>query len=924
MSWKIQHFRTTLGASERSVSLTLSSLTQRDGSTSGAAVSSTTKAFATITNIAKGTSGPVALTTSDKPGRDISAYVVMTGTNGVDVYLAAGGESVDYYVDWMVVECLESSGHANEFIVRDHQAVLLPASNQFPNVDITGTGISNIGDCVPFICGVTTNNSSTTLYRHATMDLNVSSTTNLAIIRGAPISDDTYLSYAIVEFVGSNWTIQNQLKSNWATAAENITISAVNDITEAFVVQQALHFSKENCDDWSAGSYLLNTTTLRTFWSTGNGDLAQARSRYYIIENPELTVYHENSYGDGGSTDSGSVSSELASGDTDVDYTLNTSLTDLSKAFPSANALCRDGGRTYPRGHWGYGLESTTAFNWRRGRVGSAATDWSLSIATFPSASGPPAPTIDGEGTESDDHAISLIFTPSAGATAHELYGQQSTPVSPGPGNLIDNSLGTAPAGFIHSGIASTQTWYYVLRGIDGGGSTDSSEFSATTAPERPTNLSVTPSGLDYLEVTWTDNTSPSEAHRVFRLKNGETDWEMVANVPAGTTPVRYRDYGAELDTTYTYDVRAYDVNGTSGRDSTAQGILLSSTSASALDISETVESSSVVIRPQGEADIGVSLDSSSSTVIFSATASDIGQGVDLATPEVSNVVIGVGTDIISAVESATSVLSSSDLNTSDIVDVIEQVSESLKVISSSEDGATSSESTTVNVLDNPSSASSDVVISSDVGAVGSVISQITVTDGSISSDSGAESSQVTSGSGDEILTTLLGTGNYSDGSVIVTPQSPFVVWHGRATRALPKRFLIRNSVLYELDGTTPARLVPTYVPDGVSGPVIYPSMAGYRAEIIQNGFTVRVVQWQIPYDASELGINWQTILVTNIGIPIFPQARYQEDAVKMYNTTAERISDQNNVIEGTMVYDLETGRYYGKTAAGYTLWPLV
>lgn len=168
-----------------------------------------------------------------------------------------------------------------------------------------------------------------------------------------------------------------------------------------------------------------------------------------------------------------------------------------------------------------------------------------------------------------------------------------------------------------------------------------------------------------------------------------------------------------------------------------------------------------------------------------------------------------------------------------------------------------------------------------------------------------------------QITTRFIGSGVYQDGTAIAWPVNPWVVYDGEYTRPVTKKFRIVNQALYELDGTTPAKLPPSYVPEGVSGPVVYPSGCYYGFEIFQGGRRAYKGFLQVPYDPLDTGVIWFDFKLapTTIG---YPSQRDATDGVKTYANSTARDADQANILKGTIVLVLDEAVFYGRTSSGW------
>src|SRR5579884_1688125 len=181
---------------------------------------------------------------------------------------------------------------------------------------------------------------------------------------------------------------------------------------------------------------------------------------------------------------------------------------------------------------------------WQYNQTGGGS---GTAIASFNNAAG-----------DQGDHVMKLVYTPLGGNQANvDMY--------------LDGALG-ATAHFNNWDI--TQPFEVIVTGqaraIGDQVTAQFKNFDAeaatpsTTAPAAPTNLTATANGTQ-VNLSWTDNASDEIAYHVERSIDG-TNFTDIATVPGMTGTggtVTYTDVSADVGTTYTYRVRAFnDANG--------------------------------------------------------------------------------------------------------------------------------------------------------------------------------------------------------------------------------------------------------------------------------------------------------------------------------------------------------------------------
>ena len=168
---------------------------------------------------------------------DVTAYINNPDTIFTSLTFARAGEFENTAIDWEIVEFIGQPGTDNQMIVRDVGTVSLAST------DLVATGsavtVTDDADVVVFVTGVQNQNTSRNYYAgqvttswDAAGDLPV-------ITRGATGGSQIDVSYAVVEYVGQNWSIQ-RVEHDYAQAgiASTTPITAVNALDKTFVHSQ--------------------------------------------------------------------------------------------------------------------------------------------------------------------------------------------------------------------------------------------------------------------------------------------------------------------------------------------------------------------------------------------------------------------------------------------------------------------------------------------------------------------------------------------------------------------------------------------------------------------------------------------------------------------------------------------------------------
>lgn len=263
------------------------------------------------------------------------------------------------------------SGGANEFVVRDVGTVTGTSQT------LTGstiTTISNEADCVVFITGVSSTNTGSTDWHEMlfTADL-VANASNWdpQFTRGtSATASGTTISYAVVEFTGSNWSVDRFETSSYSgtawgltgnqsgTIAHGITIA---DIDKAGIIECQTATDDDPTATLHAGdAVMLEDATNIRVWRRSSGNVHTIC--VYVLQNSQASGSARNfnvqhfEYKDESLnvSDPREISVDI---DVDPDVTVGTIsnvTAPLAETSLVASSSCGDTGTYYPRGGFNY------------------------------------------------------------------------------------------------------------------------------------------------------------------------------------------------------------------------------------------------------------------------------------------------------------------------------------------------------------------------------------------------------------------------------------------------------------------------------------------------------------------------------------------------------------------------------------------
>jgi fibronectin type 3 domain-containing protein len=190
------------------------------------------------------------------------------------------------------------------------------------------------------------------------------------------------------------------------------------------------------------------------------------------------------------------------------------------------------------------GLQPVTTYYYRvfAFNAGGDSAPAEAMATTLPAP--PPAPT--GLSATVGNRIVHLTWNESEGATSYEVF--RST-TSGGPYNRLIYGLGNTT--YDDTTVANGVTYYYVVQAANSGGAGESSEEITVVPggpPADPTDLAVTLSWEDELDLAWTDHADDEDGFQLERSSDG-VNYQVIATM--GPDANIYFDAPLSPDTTY-------------------------------------------------------------------------------------------------------------------------------------------------------------------------------------------------------------------------------------------------------------------------------------------------------------------------------------------------------------------------------------
>lgn len=354
-------------------------------------------------------------TTSSGNLHNADDFTVVPVQSGANTVLTRVGTSRDCRVDWEIVQYTGTTSD-NEFIVRE-KGLLTLANGVTTSTPSLPSGISNNNDVVIWITGQATAQVNDT-YPHSGLFTAEMGSTTWTATRGNGTANG-YLAYAIVEYTGSDYTVNSESFTVASAVTTHTLSTAVSDVTKTFIHAQNRYdtTAQAGIDDASVRVHLSSTTALSVRNETST-DLSLKEHVVYIVENPNLTVQRVTAEMSG----TGEEETETVS----ITQVADTQLTSLAGLTSTSTGT----GTFLPRGYINFTLSSDSSVLLRQSDNGQTS-QYSFEVVEWP-AGGGGGSTVSPSGISSDEAfgSPSLVLgSVTLGATAissEEVFGSPS------------------------------------------------------------------------------------------------------------------------------------------------------------------------------------------------------------------------------------------------------------------------------------------------------------------------------------------------------------------------------------------------------------------------------------------------------------------------------------------------------------------
>ena len=210
---------------------------------------------------------------------DVTAYIsniegLTSGGLSTVEFTRAGSTNPDR-IAWQILEYTGPTNGPNEMKVLDTGICSITTEDSCTGATIVG-GAADDNDVAVIITGVSSDDAGTGNYGAVGITTEWKGASNVPVFNRTATGASLDISYAVVEFSGSDWTLQRveHTGADSPSPIQTETISDVGDLTRAFILQAQQRTDGVDDGPCETGEmvYLTDTTTLSFLHEVGNTD----------------------------------------------------------------------------------------------------------------------------------------------------------------------------------------------------------------------------------------------------------------------------------------------------------------------------------------------------------------------------------------------------------------------------------------------------------------------------------------------------------------------------------------------------------------------------------------------------------------------------------------------------------------------------
>ena len=242
-------------------------------------------------------------------------------------------------VFWEIWEYLGPMGGQNEFVVRTQSTITLNNGQGAQNLDISAAGVVNASRCVVFLTGVRHNSNSRAEYRSHCCHIYLLDANTLRVER-LSTSGQVVVSYAVVEFTGSNWSVQTGVHPFANSGVIETENPAISNTTKAFLITQQIT-NQNGLDEYGYQAWISNPSEVSFRLRNGAG-VPNHQVRYWVVENSDSEFWVQR----------GSINMPNGSFTVNQAIPVAPVVAGTSNMGAILNNDCNGGGTQFPRACW--------------------------------------------------------------------------------------------------------------------------------------------------------------------------------------------------------------------------------------------------------------------------------------------------------------------------------------------------------------------------------------------------------------------------------------------------------------------------------------------------------------------------------------------------------------------------------------------
>jgi hypothetical protein len=314
---------------------------------------------------------------------DVTVFISNPDNLATSITFERHGTTNNNRLTWEIVEYIGPAGGPNEIKVREVGETNFSTTSTTNDTN-TISGVVDDNDMVVYITGVANPDTGTSDYNtHICTTEWLAATDQARFTRGEAGGDAVNVSYAVVEYTGSNWTVQ-RVVHNFVNDGvwETENINDVGSTSKAFIVYQHLPGSGENTQEENgAQTYLFDATTVRFQLDTGVGNPNLHYGVVWVINN--------SCVGDGAMRVQHITGNHVSGGPEEDTWTETITAVNDTNATSIMGDCGRSngGGTSFPRGYITMILTSETTVELKQSDSGNSQ-NYAFDVVQWPKSMG--------------------------------------------------------------------------------------------------------------------------------------------------------------------------------------------------------------------------------------------------------------------------------------------------------------------------------------------------------------------------------------------------------------------------------------------------------------------------------------------------------------------------------------------------------